>query len=242
MLEFIEAHQVALSALAKALVMLTGGCGLDNGIDWLQDPPKILYFDLVPRNPLGHPGAEGRRFPSLFKLVEHSFVTVEELKTLSPAQAAEWERLAPSRALEERRLLESDPHYDCTVPVCFFVRGIPTVHYISYYPLHRSLAADMELTREEGWEDRKRRVVEEILHFCLNSVQADFSLRVPDDPGCRVPLPGRVVRSHGSRIWRPFFNDWREYRPGIHEGLDVVMRSMRVTQDMEALMKLFSYL
>ncbi|KAI0688310.1 hypothetical protein C8T65DRAFT_589627 [Cerioporus squamosus] len=246
LMEFVDAHRWAFAAVAKAQMMLTGG--IEGGIDWLQNPPKVFHLTLKRREPRGLP--EESHLSCLFEVIGYAWVTVEEQRALyGSSGAVEWDRIAAARIPEERELAESNPRYICCLPVFYCIDGIPGMHYTSFFPQYRSTVLPAVLARhgaagQEQWDAQKRSVVEDALNFCLLSIDTLFPLRRLDSSDDRrdVPLPGRFVRTRGARAWRPLFADWGDYRPGLHSGLDTAMRTVCTDGTIQTVLSLFSML
>ena len=242
-MEFVDAHRWAIAAVAKAQLLIDGG--IEDGLHWLQNPPRILWLHLKRRVPRGLP--EESHFTCLFNVDGYSFITVEQLRDMyGAAGAAEWDRIIANRAPDERSLA-SYPLYECSLPVYYSIKEIPGIHYTSFFPLYKStiphVLARYSPERQAEWHRMKHQLVQDALYFCLHSIDSLFPLRILDEDTSdgRVPLPGRFVRSRGTRVWRPFFTDWNDYRPGFHAGLDDAVRNVRRSQDdIQTFLNLFS--
>ncbi|RDX42034.1 hypothetical protein OH76DRAFT_1489017 [Lentinus brumalis] len=246
LMEFVDAHRWAFAAVAKAQMLLSGG--IEGGLDWLQNPPKVFHLHLERREPRGLP--EESHLSCLFKVTGYSWVTVEEQRAMyGGSGAVEWDRIVTARIPDERDLAAADPHYVCCLPVFYCIDSVPGMHYTSFFPLCRSTVIPAVLSRhgaagQQQWDAQKQSLVQDALDFSLLSIDTLFTLRRLDSSkdSRDVPLPGRFVRARGARVWRPLFTDWRDYRPGLHRGLDVAMQGLRSDGGIKNTLSLFALL
>ena len=221
--EFIEGHSWALKSCAKAHVLQEGG------IEWTQNPEKMLYFCLVPCTFLGLPSY---RNPSrAFKIKAHAFVTLEEQFARVPSTVDDWIRWAPNREAT-RTMYALHPMFAGILPVMFDVEGVNMTQLV-YYPLFRS-----EHPRPEQWIVDC--MLEDMVELCVASINRNFPLRSNIEGNSPlIALPGRFVYTDSTWTWRQFFSDWSRYRPGAFKELDETLARLKIPDMLEELMMLF---
>ncbi|KAI0688304.1 hypothetical protein C8T65DRAFT_589623 [Cerioporus squamosus] len=210
--EFLDAHDWALKACAKAFVLMEGG------IEWSQNPQKMLWITLAPAS---SPGVPARRNTSrILKFKYHEFINLEEKFAEIPETGLKWAEYESERQAAHRRY-SIHPSYVGLLPVMYEVQGVNMTQSL-YYPLYRP-------TRNTTCAQiSKRLTLGDILTLCIGSINEGFPLRPIDDASPLLAFPGQYVRDQGTWTWRPFFADWNRYRRGAFKALDETLSRMEV--------------
>ncbi|TBU43794.1 hypothetical protein BD309DRAFT_893661 [Dichomitus squalens] len=212
--EFMEAHTWALRSLAKAHVLRSGG------LDWVLNPPKMLYIFLIPASVLG---LSERNPARTFRLKSHGFVSLADHALYNSRAAADWMRSQPTRAVAAE-LYGRHPLYAGLLPVMFDVEGL-NMTFLHNYPLFRPFHP------QTLSEPTKNLVLDDILELSAGSINAGLPLRAVEEAGpmgLLFALPGRFVRSQGSSwTWKALFPTWAEYQRGEHQELDETLDKLK---------------
>ncbi len=224
--EFLDAHDWALQACAKAFVLQEGG------IEWSQNPQKMLWMTLAPASSSGAPAR--RNSSRILKFKKHEFITLEEKFAEIPETGLKWAEYEPERQAAHRRF-SIHPSYVGLLPVMFEVDGVSMTQSL-YYPLYRP-------TRNTTYAQiSKHLTLGDILTLCIGSINEGFPLRPIDHASPLLAFPGQYVRHQGTWSWRPFFSDWNCYRRGAFKALDETLSRMTVGVTVPELMLFFRIL
>ncbi|TFK78615.1 hypothetical protein K466DRAFT_68043 [Polyporus arcularius HHB13444] len=219
-------HDWALQACAKAFVLQEGG------IEWSQNPQKMLWMTLAPASSSGAPAR--RNSSRILKFKGHEFITLEEKFAEIPETGLKWAEYEPERQAAHRRF-SIHPSYVGLLPVMFEVDGVSMTQSL-YYPLYRP-------TRNTTYAQiSKHLTLGDILTLCIGSINEGFPLRPIDHASPLLAFPGQYVRHQGTWSWRPFFSDWNCYRRGAFKSLDETLSRMTVGVTVPELMLFFRIL
>ncbi|KAM5542681.1 hypothetical protein V8D89_003642 [Ganoderma adspersum] len=235
LLEFGEAHHWSFRSMAKALVSLNGG------VDWLQNPQKILNLLLVPVPTTT--GIPERNPARRFRISEHRFTLLDDHLASSPTAADDWARWEPLRK-SVADMYGRHPNFAGVLPTMFYVGDMKGT-FLEFYPLFRPMHPS-GLTPLLADEQAKMALLQHVLALTTGTINAGIPLRAVEEFGplsMVVALPGQFVRGQGaSWTWMALFSSWAEYRRGEHGHLDDLLDTLNFHHSPAEIMVAFNML
>ncbi|KAI1784216.1 hypothetical protein LXA43DRAFT_228746 [Ganoderma leucocontextum] len=190
--DWIDTNHWAVDTYAKAQALREGGFR-DGGIQFTQNPPKVLVISL-----LCLPGARGLPPGCGFRMIGHDWITLERYKSGSQINLDNWNNTLPAQQ-RKREQFGDNALFAGLLPVRFEVLGT-IISTLSFFPQRHPHSLIMETDFDV--EDM-RIAIDDAVKLSEGSMNAGLAFCLVDPNNTHIALPGKFVRSNKSVSYRP---------------------------------------